>query len=64
MDLKIFVMTPDDIRLSRRILRDVAERGRSVIDVLAQYCRFVKPAYDSHIKPQMKYADIIIPFTA
>jgi uridine kinase len=35
MDLKIFVLTPDDIRLSRRIRRDIAERGRSVLDVIA-----------------------------
>ena len=60
MDLKIFVMT-DDIRLSRRIQRDIAERGRTVEDVLAQYNRFVKTSYDEFIKPVMKYADIIIP---
>lgn len=61
MDLKIFVMTDDDIRLSRRIQRDIAERGRTVEDVLAQYNRFVKTSYDEFIKPIMKYADIIIP---
>lgn len=64
MDLKIFVLTPDDIRLSRRIQRDIAERGRTVRDVLVQYCRFVKPAYDDFIKPTMKHSDIIVPFTA
>ncbi len=63
MDLKIFVLTPDDIRLSRRIQRDINERGRTVVDVLAQYCKFVKPAYDDFIKPTMKHADIIVPFT-
>ena len=62
MDLKIFVLTPDDIRLARRIERDIADRGRTVVDVLAQYNRFVKPAYDDFIKPTMKHADIIIPF--
>ena len=61
MDLKIFVMTDDDIRLSRRIQRDIAERGRTVEDVLQQYNRFVKPSYDEYIKPVMKYTDIIIP---
>ena len=61
MDLKIFVLTDDDVRLSRRIKRDIAERGRSVTDVLQQYNRFVKPAYDEFIKPTMKYADIIVP---
>ena len=63
MDLKIFVLTPDDIRLSRRIQRDINERGRTVVYVLAQYCKFVKPAYDDFIKPTMKHADIIVPFT-
>jgi len=62
MDLKIFVLTPDDIRLARRIQRDITERGREVVDVLAQYCRFVKPAYDDFIKPMMKFSDIIVPF--
>lgn len=61
MDLKIFVLTDDDIRLGRRIQRDIAERGRTVEDVLAQYNRFVKPSYDDFIKPIMKYADIIVP---
>ena len=61
MDLKIFVLTPDDIRLSRRskykqtktnlfifftVQRDIIERGREIVDVLGQYTRFVKPAYD------------------
>lgn len=61
MDLKIFVLTDDDIRLSRRIQRDIVERGRTIEDVLAQYNKFVKPSYDEFIKPTMKYADIIIP---
>ena len=61
MDLKIFVLTDDDVRLSRRLKRDIAERGRTVEDVLAQYNRFVKTSYDEFIKPTMKYADIIIP---
>ena len=64
MDLKIFVLTPDDIRLARRIERDISERGRTVVDVLAQYNRFVKPAYDDFIKPTMKFADLIIPFSS
>ena len=63
MDLKIFVLTPDDIRLTRRIERDVKHRGRTVVDVLSQYCKFVKPAYDDFIRPVMKYSDIIIPFS-
>jgi hypothetical protein len=61
MDLKIFVLTDDDIRLARRIKRDIAARGRTIEDVLAQYNRFVKTSYDEFIKPTMKYADIIVP---
>jgi uridine kinase len=62
MNLKIFVLTDDDVRLARRILRDCAERGRTVESVLSQYNRFVKKAYDEYTKPSMKYADIIVPF--
>jgi uridine kinase len=51
MDLKIFVQTDDDLRLLRRLLRDMNERGRTVESVLAQYNRFVKKAYDEYIKP-------------
>ena len=61
MDLKIFVNTDDDIRLSRRIMRDVAERGRTVESVIEAYNKFVKPSYDGFIRPTMKSADIIIP---
>lgn len=60
-DLSIFVLTDDDIRLSRRITRDTQERGRRVEEVLGQYNRFVKKSYDEFIKPTMKYADIIVP---
>lgn len=61
-DLKIFVLTPDDIRLGRRLSRDNVERGRDPIGILEQYNRFVKPAYDNFIKPTMRYADVIVPF--
>jgi Phosphoribulokinase / Uridine kinase family len=61
MDLKIFVLTDDDVRLARRLKRDIAERGRDIEDILRQYNRFVKPSYEEFIKPTMKYADIIIP---
>ena len=44
------------------VQRDISERGRTVVDVLEQYNRFVKPAYDEFIKPTMKHADIIVPF--
>ncbi|KAI8911227.1 uridine-cytidine kinase-like 1-like protein [Powellomyces hirtus] len=61
MDLKIFVDTDADVRLARRLKRDIAERGRDIKGVLHQYQKFVKPAFDEHIHPTMKYADVIIP---
>ena len=61
MDLKIFVMTDDDVRLARRLQRDIAERGRDIENILVAYNQFVKKSYDEFIKPTMKYADIIIP---
>eukprot|EP00347_Sterkiella_histriomuscorum_P022337 403330835 len=61
MDLKIFVHSDDDIRLLRRLKRDVLHRGRTVDGVIKSYNRFVKASYDEYIKPTMKYADIIIP---
>lgn len=60
-DMKLFVDTDDDTRLIRRIRRDTADRGRDLMGVLAQYERFVKPAYDQYIHSSKKYADIIIP---
>ncbi|KAJ3189689.1 hypothetical protein HK101_008761 [Irineochytrium annulatum] len=61
MDLQLFVDTDADIRLARRLKRDIAERGRDTRGVLEQYQKFVKPAYDDHIAKTMKFADIIIP---
>ncbi|KAJ3363423.1 Uridine-cytidine kinase-like 1 [Allomyces arbusculus] len=61
MDLKIFVDTDSDIRLARRLKRDIAERGRDVAGVLQQYNMFVKPAFDEFIYPTMKFADVIVP---
>ncbi len=51
MDLKIFVHADDDIRLLRRLKRDVLHRGRTVEGVIKSYNRFVKAAYDEYIKP-------------
>jgi len=62
MDLKIFVETDSDTRLARRVLRDTKFRGRTVESVLAQYERFVKPAYDQYIAPLKRKADVIIPW--
>lgn len=61
LDFKIFVHTDDDIRLSRRLQRDIVERGRTVDGVLKSYHRFVKPAHTEFVKPTMKYADLIVP---
>ena len=60
-DLKIFVHTDDDIRLARRLQRDICERGRTVEGVLKSYHRFVKPAFSEFVKPTMKFSDIIVP---
>lgn len=61
MDLKIFVDTDADVRLARRLQRDIVERGRDIDGVLKQYLNYVKPAFDNFIAPSMHYADIIIP---
>ena len=51
MDLKIFVHSDDDIRLLRRLRRDVVYRGRTIDGVIKSYNRFVKASYDEYIKP-------------
>jgi uridine kinase len=61
LDLKLFVDSDADIRLARRLRRDINERGRDVKGVLDQYSRFVKPSFDEFIHPTVKYSDIIIP---
>lgn len=61
LDIKIYVDTEDDIRILRRIQRDIKERGRTVDSVIEQYLATVKPAHDQFIEPYKKYADIIIP---
>ncbi|XP_041447312.1 uridine-cytidine kinase 2 S homeolog isoform X2 [Xenopus laevis] len=59
--MKLFVDTDADTRLSRRVLRDINERGRDLEQVLTQYITFVKPAFDEFCLPTKKYADVIIP---
>lgn len=61
MDIKIFVDTDADIRILRRIRRDVNERGRSLDSVIDQYLSTVKPMHEMYVEPSKKYADIIIP---
>ena len=61
MDIKVFVDTDADVRLCRRILRDVEERGRTLESVVAQYQTTVKPMHEQYVEPSKKFADIIIP---
>ncbi len=60
-DLKIFVDTDDDIRLLRRIRRDIVQRKRTMEYVLDRWEKFVKPSTDAYITPTKKYANLIIP---
>jgi uridine kinase len=61
MDIKIFVDTDADVRILRRILRDVKERGRSLDSVVEQYLTTVKPMHEQFVQPSRQYADIVIP---
>ena len=61
MDIKLFVDTDADVRILRRIVRDIKERGRSLDSVVNQYLNTVKPMHEAFVEPSKKYADIIIP---
>ncbi len=61
MDIRIFVDTDADIRILRRIRRDVNERGRSLDSIIDQYLSTVKPMHEMYVEPSKKYADVIIP---
>lgn len=61
LDMKIFVDTDSDIRLVRRLRRDITERGRDIEGVIKQYNKFVKPAFEQYIEPAMRLADIVVP---
>jgi len=61
MDLKIFVDTPADIRFTRRLQRDIIERGRTVDSVIKQYLDVVRPGHLEFIEPTKEYADLIVP---
>eukprot|EP00090_Calanus_glacialis_P000985 TRINITY_DN10717_c0_g1_i7.p1 TRINITY_DN10717_c0_g1~~TRINITY_DN10717_c0_g1_i7.p1 ORF type:complete len:567 (-),score=157.72 TRINITY_DN10717_c0_g1_i7:214-1914(-) len=61
LDMKVFVETDSDVRLARRLKRDISNRGRDIHGVMQQYENHVKPAYDRYIAPTMTYADIIVP---
>ncbi len=61
MDIKVFVDTDADLRIIRRLLRDINERGRSIDSVINQYIQTVRPAHLQFIEPTKRYADVIIP---
>ena len=61
MDIRIFVDTDADVRLCRRIKRDVEKRGRSLDSVLTQYQDTVKPMHERYVEPSKKFADIVVP---
>ena len=61
LDVKVFVDTDADVRILRRVVRDIKERGRSIDSVVEQYLTSVKPMHDKFIEPNKKLADIIVP---
>ena len=61
MDIKVFVDTDADVRILRRVMRDVKDRGRTLDSVVNQYLTTVKPMHEAFVEPSKKYADIIVP---
>ena len=61
MDIRIFVDTDADVRLCRRIKRDVNKRGRSLESVLQQYQQTVKPMHEKYVEPSKRFAHIVVP---
>ncbi|BAB04994.1 uridine kinase [Halalkalibacterium halodurans] len=61
MDIKLFVDTDADIRIIRRMVRDIRERGRTLESVIEQYTKVVRPMHMQFIEPTKRYADVIIP---
>jgi len=59
-DHRVFVFTPDDVRLSRRIRRDIAERGRTWDEVLEQYEQTVRPMHEAFVAPSSAHADLVL----
>ncbi|MBO4769938.1 MAG: uridine kinase [Clostridia bacterium] len=60
-DIKIFIDTDADVRILRRLMRDVSQRGRTVESVVTQYLTTVKPMHEQFVEPTKRYADVIIP---
>lgn len=61
LDIKVFVDTDPDVRILRRVLRDIEERGRTIQSIHDQYLNTVKPMHEAFIEPSKKYADVILP---
>lgn len=61
MDIRIFVDTPLDLCLMRRLQRDVAERGRDISSGIEQYCKITRPMFMRYIEPSKKYAHLLVP---
>jgi uridine kinase len=61
MDIKLYVDTDADLRIIRRLMRDLNERGRSIDSVIDQYISVVRPMHNQFIEPTKRYADVIIP---
>ncbi|MDW0112329.1 MULTISPECIES: uridine kinase [Sporosarcina] len=61
MDIKLFVDTDADLRIIRRLMRDIQDRGRTIDSVIEQYLSVVRPMHNQFIEPTKRYADIIIP---
>lgn len=61
MDIRLFVDTDADVRLCRRIARDVNKRGRTLDSVLTQYQKTVKPMHEKYVEPSKKYANLVVP---
>ncbi|OEH91521.1 uridine kinase [Bacillus solimangrovi] len=61
MDIKLFVDTDADLRIIRRMMRDIKERGRTIDSVIQQYVSVVRPMHEQFIEPTKRYADVIIP---
>ena len=62
MEIKIFVDTPSDIRILRRIKRDVNKRKRTIESIIEQYNQTVRPMFIKYVKPTKEYADLIVPY--
>ena len=61
MDIKLYVDTDADLRIIRRMQRDIKERGRTLDSVIDQYVNVVRPMHNQFIEPSKRYADVIIP---